>query len=264
VRFGWAGSIQISGLAAWYLLVGEVTLGVFAAGGVARLIVSPRRRWTLHTVLSWALVAAIAVHVGCILVGHYQGWGVGMVTEMGFGTVGRNCAVAATYLLLLVIVARYVHKIRPHRWWKRFHRLVPFPLLALGTVHGLLAGTNSTTLPVIVPGTVAVTALGAVTAARWYSRFARKRRAADAPTVPIPLAAPGRPVGMGAPWTVTAAACFGIGIGELLIVLPLVHVAVAAASAWIAAGTATVVGSVLGWLAYDGTLTHRTLRKADL
>jgi predicted ferric reductase len=172
-----ADAVQITGMIAWYLLVAEVLLGVAASGGIARLIVSPRHRWTLHAVISWILLVAITTHIGTILITRYQGWWIPDVTlpSKSF-TLGHNCALFAVYLFLLVLFSCLINKFIPHKAFRLFHRYAPFPVLVLATMHGLLAGTNSTTLPIILPGLATITVLGTVFLAKHYSRYVRIKK----------------------------------------------------------------------------------------
>jgi len=67
--------IRITGLVAWYLLVGDVICGTMISGGVARITVAYPRKFFTHRTLGWTLLAAVAVHISSILYQHYKGWG---------------------------------------------------------------------------------------------------------------------------------------------------------------------------------------------
>ena len=157
--------IRITGLVAWYLLVGDVICGTMISGGVARVTVAYPRKFFAHRVLGWALLVAVAVHIGSILYQHYKGWGFWQVAiPSPAGPLGRDLGVVATWLLVVILALAVVKKHIPKRQWHWIHRRIPFVFLALGTAHGLVAGSLSqgTQLPVIVPGAVVLTLLASV------------------------------------------------------------------------------------------------------
>jgi hypothetical protein len=85
-------------------------IGVMASGGIARQALGVRKKWRIHTRLSWALTVAIATHIGTIFASHYHGWTVAYATAIGWGTVARQTAVIATWLLLVVLVTTARHQ----------------------------------------------------------------------------------------------------------------------------------------------------------
>jgi hypothetical protein len=157
--------IRITGLVAWYLLVGDVICGTMMSGGVARITVAYPRKFLAHRILGWTLLAAVAVHISSILYQHYKGWGFWQVAiPSPAGPLGRDLGVVATWLLVVILVLAMLKKRIPKRQWHWIHRRVTFVLLALGTAHGLVAGSLSqgTQLPVILPAVVALTLLVSV------------------------------------------------------------------------------------------------------
>lgn len=170
--------IRASGLVAWYLLNLEVMAGVMASSGVGRLVGSIPLKLLVHKrVLSWALVVALAVHVGVILSSRYQGWGADMVTEMGFGTLARNMGVLAIYLLLIVGLAGAVRRSLPPRLWTVLHRWLPLLVVVAATIHGLGAGTDSQDAQIMGPGIATLTVLVTIFVARKYAAHARVLKA---------------------------------------------------------------------------------------
>lgn len=158
----WTTVIRVTGIIAWDLLVVDATIGVMAAGGVARSTMSPRGKYRWHTIIGWALMVMILVHVLTIVLSSYQGWGWNMVTEVGFGTVGRNAGVVAAYLLIVVFLAAILKKWLPKRLGVAFHHFAPFFVILFATIHGLLAGSDASTPQIILPGVVCLTILGTV------------------------------------------------------------------------------------------------------
>ena len=157
--------IRITGLVAWYLLVGDVICGTMISGGVARITVAYPRKFLAHRILGWTLLAVVAAHISSILYQHYKGWGFWQVAVPSpAGPLGRDLGVVATWLLMVILVLTIGKKHIPKRQWHWIHRRVTFVLLALGTTHGLFAGSVSqgTQLPVILPAVVALTLLASV------------------------------------------------------------------------------------------------------
>lgn len=174
----WTTVIRVSGLVAWYLLNLEIMVGAMAASGVGRLAVSPTRKLVVHRAfLSWALVVAVAVHIATIVFSHYKGWGVNMVSGIGFGTLARNMGVLAAYLLLVVVLVGSLRHYLPRWAWNVLHRGLPLVALVAATIHGLGAGTDSRDPQIIYPAIVTLTVLGTIFIARGYARHARMIRA---------------------------------------------------------------------------------------
>jgi len=175
----WTTLIRVSGLFAWYMLILEVMVGVIATGGMARAFVKVTDKHRLHRVISWVLVGAVAIHISTIVLSKYDPkgtvWTIGYLTEVGWGTVARNCAVVALYLLIAVMLVCVGKRWVPKKLWTRFHHSVPFIILVLATIHGLGAGTDSYTYPVMLPAVVALTILGMIFTVRRYNTFARRK-----------------------------------------------------------------------------------------
>jgi hypothetical protein len=170
--------IRITGLVAWYVLVGDVICGTMISGGVARITIAYPRKFLVHRILGWALLAAVAFHISFILYQHYKGWGFWQIAVPSpAGPLGRNFGVVATWLLV-VILALAMFKTRiPKRQWHWIHRRITFGLLAFGTTHGVLAGSVSqgTQLPVILPAVVALTLWASVCLVRLNVTATRRR-----------------------------------------------------------------------------------------
>ena len=174
--------ILIAGLAAWYLMVFQVLLGAVYAAGMGRLMIAPRIKLRLHRWSAIGLAAAVGTHVSAILLTRYRGWGFVQVLEVGRGPIARNCGVVALWLLIVVTLSRWrpvFGKLGPVIG-RRVH-LLAYPLLVLGTLHGLLAGPNTGSLAVAGPGIAALSGLAAAYVGRYHKNLAgrrtRKRRA---------------------------------------------------------------------------------------
>jgi hypothetical protein len=177
--------IQASGLVAWYLLVAEVMLGMMTAAGIARITpIKIRSKWRLHTIISWMLLAVVGIHILAILLTHWNGWTIAYITTWGWGTLARNAAVIATWLLLVVVLTSALKTYIPLKVWQFIHRTGPVIVLALATFHGLYASGGSHRLPIIVPGVMALTLLASVFIIRLYLnhvKYHKKRIANSSP-----------------------------------------------------------------------------------
>jgi len=175
-----ANIIRFSGLAAWYLLISVVVVGTTAAGNVARHSVTLKRKYLIHRVLSRLLYLTVALHVWTIFVASFKGWQLADVTEIGWGTLARNCGVTAAYLLIVVAASNMTRSRYPTQW-RIIHHTFPFVILVLATVHGVAAGPDHDRLAIVVPSVVALTVLGMIFAIRSYgthtkTKFPQKRR----------------------------------------------------------------------------------------
>ena len=174
----WDALIVDSGLAAWFLLCAEIIVGVTLQSGTARYALNHRRKNGLHRAISWLLLAVFGIHIETIVDSNYLGWGLNMVTVMGFGTLARETGVAAAWALVIVVVAGWAKPHIPRTLWTVSHRYGTFTVLVLATIHGVYAGMGLHSLRIIVPGVATLTFVASIFIARWYAAFARttKRR----------------------------------------------------------------------------------------
>jgi hypothetical protein len=167
--------IQVAGLVAWYLLVVQVLLGVVYAAGLGRLMISPQWKSQLHRWVGVALLVAVGVHLGAVIVTHFHGWGLLQALEIGPGTIPRNFGAVAVWLLVFVVLSRW----RPLKLTlspraSRFIHRLSYLILLSGTVHAVLAGPNTSSLLVAGPGIACLTALAAAFLGRHHKNLARR------------------------------------------------------------------------------------------
>jgi hypothetical protein len=141
----WWHLARTSGLVAWALVTASMIWGLLLSTRV--LGRRPTRPWLLelHRYLSALAIGVIAVHLVALLADSYvQFRVVDLVVPMA--SPWRPGAVAwgivALYLLLLVEITSLVGDLLPRRVWWSIH-LTSFVAFALGTVHGLQAGTDA-------------------------------------------------------------------------------------------------------------------------
>ncbi len=168
--------IQIAGLTAWYLLVAQVLLGTVYAAGLGRLLIAPQVKLRLHRWITVALLAAVAVHVGAVLLAHTHGWSPVQALEIGPGSLAHNCGAAALWLLVLVAASRgrRLGAVFGPGARRQVHRL-SYLVLVFGTGHALLAGPDAGSLAIAGPGIACVSALAAALLCRYHKNLARSR-----------------------------------------------------------------------------------------
>jgi DMSO/TMAO reductase YedYZ heme-binding membrane subunit len=153
-----------AGLVAWALIVASCTWGLLLATralsrrGVRRP--SPAWIFSIHRFLGGLTVAFTAVHVLAILFDPFVTFSVVDVL-VPFSASWEPLAIAvgivAMYLLLAIEITSLLRDRMPARLWRSIH-VMAYALLALTTVHALMAGTD---VQALVPTAVAV-AVGCV------------------------------------------------------------------------------------------------------
>ena len=142
----WWHLARTGGLVAWALVSASVIWGLLLSTRV--LGRRPTRPWLLemHRYFSALAVAAVVVHVGALLADSYIQFrlvdvAVPMASSWRPGAVAWG--VVTMYLLLIVEITSIAGDRLPHRMWWWIH-MTSFVLFALGTIHGLKAGTDAT------------------------------------------------------------------------------------------------------------------------
>ncbi len=136
---------RAAGITSYLLLWVSLTLGI---GITSRLFEPEIRRlsvFDLHAFISVFGVLFVGLHVSVLLLDQYVGFSLGELLVpfhspyqplwVGFGQV-------AFYLLLLTTFSFYVRKLIGQRWWRGLH-YGTFALYAFALAHGILAGTDS-------------------------------------------------------------------------------------------------------------------------
>jgi DMSO/TMAO reductase YedYZ heme-binding membrane subunit len=170
VSLSWEAA-RSAGLVAWGLSTTSVVWGLLLSTRLVRRHPWPVRLLDLHRFLGALAVVFTGVHVGAILVDGATDFGLADVL-VPFAATWHPTAVAwgivAMYLLLAVEATSLLRHRVGQRWWRRLH-LGGFGVFVAGTMHAILAGTDTSdvvAMTAIVVGTVAVFALIAVRVAR--------------------------------------------------------------------------------------------------
>lgn len=134
-----------AGTVAYLLLAGSTIWGLLLSTKIIKETVPAALSLAMHNILSWLAIAFTGAHALALLfdnyftytlpdltipfIGPYQpGW-------VGLGIIGL-------YLMLLTSISFQFRKQIGQKRWRRLHYLT-FAVFILATVHGLMAGTDS-------------------------------------------------------------------------------------------------------------------------
>lgn len=159
-----------AGLVAWVLLTASTCWGLGLSG---RMFAGrkPRPHWVLdlHRYLGGLAAAFTGVHVAGVVADTYLHFGVADVL-VPFASSWRPAAVAwgvvGLWLLVAVEATSLARRWLPRTLWRRVHYL-SLPLFAFATLHGLTAGSDTTSRVGVVAAVGASAFVAALVAARW-------------------------------------------------------------------------------------------------
>lgn len=159
----WWYLARSSGIVAWSLVAASVVWGLFLSTKI--LGTKPRPAWLLdlHRFLGGMALTFTGIHLVSLVLDSYVHFGlvqllVPLTSSYRPGAVAWG--IVGFYLLLAVELTSLARKRLSKRVWRATH-LLSFPLYALSTVHGLLAGTDGTSRPLFaaMAGTSALVAV---------------------------------------------------------------------------------------------------------
>lgn len=137
---------RAAGLVSWSMLALATLWGLTLSTKV--LGTRPRPNWILdiHRMLGGLALIFTGVHVAALLVDQYVGFGLEDIL-VPFATKWHPVAVAwgvvGLYLLLAVELTSLARARLPRKLWRNTH-YASFPLFVTATIHGLVAGTDTT------------------------------------------------------------------------------------------------------------------------
>ncbi|MEM7533250.1 MAG: hypothetical protein AAF639_13800 [Chloroflexota bacterium] len=139
---------RTSGTIAYLLLSASTIWGLILSTKVVKDIVPAPITMAMHNYLSWTSIGFTAFHAFVLLFDSYFTY---TITDLlipftgpyspfwvGIGTIGF-------YLMLLTSVSFYWRKTIGQKNWRKLHYLT-FGVYIMGTLHGWMAGTDSSTL----------------------------------------------------------------------------------------------------------------------
>lgn len=200
----WWYLARSSGIVAWALVAASVVWGLFLSTRI--LGPKPRPAWLLdlHRYLGGLALTFTGIHLVSLVLDSYVHFGlvqllVPLTSSYRPGAVAWG--IVGFYLLLAVELTSLARKRLSKRVWRAAH-LLSFPLFALSTVHGLLAGTDGTSRPLFaaMAGTSALVAVLTVASIDGHHTKGPKRVPAIARSASTPAGAPAnrQPVLVGA------------------------------------------------------------------
>lgn len=176
---------RASGLAAYALLFANVVLGLRVRTRTLHAVGAGWGAMDLHRVSAVSGLAAIALHLGALVLDEYLPFGpaqlfVPFASE--YRPVPTALGILALYLVLAVAGTSALRSRMPLATWRTVHTL-SYAAYALALFHGLRAGTDAA-LPWVAYGYwITGTVVAALYFARAFDPFAAKARR-SAPVLP--------------------------------------------------------------------------------
>lgn len=141
----WWYVARSSGLVAWALLAASMLWGLALTTRAFSGRAASRWLLDLHRWLGGLAVVFVGLHLATIVGDSYVHFGLADLL-VPFASDWRPADVAwgvvAFYILVAVELTSLLRRRLPHKLWRAVHSL-SFPLFAVATVHGLLAGTDT-------------------------------------------------------------------------------------------------------------------------
>ena len=135
-----------AGIIAYILLTLSTLWGLLTSSRVLSRLIKPPVALELHKAFSFAGIGAVAIHGIALLfdrVVTYSIWQISVPFVSSYRPVSVAAGVFAGYLILMLSVSFYMKKqIGGPKIWRTLHYL-GFVAFALGSIHGVLSGTDS-------------------------------------------------------------------------------------------------------------------------
>jgi methionine sulfoxide reductase heme-binding subunit len=167
---------RAGGILAFLLLTGSVSLGLLLSNKASL------RRWPrfavedVHRFVGLLAGTFITIHVGALLVDSYMPFSLENVLVPGtdpYRPLAVAAGVIAAELLVALALANRYRKSLSYRFWRRTHYL-NFAVWVLAFVHGLTAGTDTSSAWALAMYLAAATLVAALTAGRFVSPEPRR------------------------------------------------------------------------------------------
>ena len=181
-KFSWYIS-RAAGLMTWALCAASIVWGLLLSSKAVRRRGLPAWLLDLHTFLGTLALIFAGIHIGGLVADSYAHFSwkeilVPMGSEWRPGAVAWG--VVSFYVLVAIQVTSWMRRRLPKRAWHAIH-LGSFPLFMMGTLHGVMAGSDWTSGVVRwVGGGITLVVLAAIV----LRLVARRRRAAQAEASP--------------------------------------------------------------------------------
>ena len=149
---------RASGMVGYLLLALSTIWGLLLSTKLIKKVVPPMLSLAMHNYLSWTAVGFTVLHMIVLLFDSYYEYTVGDLlipftgpyspTWVGMGTIGF-------YIMLATSASWYFRKQIGQNNWRRLHYLT-FGAYGLSTIHGVMAGTDTSQLMPMYIGSVLI------------------------------------------------------------------------------------------------------------
>jgi len=136
---------RASGTVAYLLLTLSTVWGLLLSSKIIKETVPAVLSLAMHNILSWAAIALTGLHMFALLFDSYYTY---RLVDLFIPFIGPYrpqwvaLGVISMYLMLLTSLSFYWRKQLGQKWWRRLHYLT-FAAFVLVTIHGAMAGTDS-------------------------------------------------------------------------------------------------------------------------
>ncbi len=137
-----------TGTVAYLLLTASTAWGLLLSAKLIKEAVPAPLALAMHNTLSWLAISLTGIHVFALLFDNYYTY---RLVDLVFPFIGPyrpewvGLGIIGFYLMALTSASFSWRKRIGQTWWKRLHKLT-FAAFGLVSVHGLMAGTDSTDL----------------------------------------------------------------------------------------------------------------------
>jgi DMSO/TMAO reductase YedYZ heme-binding membrane subunit len=137
-----------AGTVAYLLLLGSTVWGLLLSSKIVKEAVPAALSLTMHNVLSWMALAFTGLHALVLMFDSYYTYRLADLTIPFIGPYRPGwvgLGIIGFYLMLLVTLSFHFRRQLGQKRWRALH-YVSFVVFILATVHGITAGTDSSTL----------------------------------------------------------------------------------------------------------------------
>ena len=161
-QMAWYGA-RAAGMVAYLLATASVLFGMAITTRLGGKLLGKANIADTHRSLSLLTLVAIGAHTMFLALDRYAQFGPADLLVPFFTwyrTVWTGLGIIAAYLLIAIYASFYLRSIIGYKAWRAFH-YASFGVFALGTVHGLFAGSDAgTTWALAIYGSCTASVLG--------------------------------------------------------------------------------------------------------
>jgi sulfoxide reductase heme-binding subunit YedZ len=143
-QFAWYAA-RAAGMLAYVLAATSVVFGIATSTKLGSRLLGKSNVADVHRSLSLLCLLAIGAHTLFLGLDHYANF---TLSELfipfvtWYRPIWTSLGIIAAYLAFAVYVSFYLRPVIGYRAWRSFHYLA-FAVFGMGTVHGMLAGTDT-------------------------------------------------------------------------------------------------------------------------